>query len=691
MIKKLVALILLLFVEILFAQNSPITNSINTYILQDTVVVTSSRSSEKNLNVAATINSKSKDEIKLDSPIFQKELFNSLAGVRISQTGSVVGHMTSIRMPINTGPYYLFLQDGIPVQSSGFFNHNGLAYTNFSSTGKVEVLKGAGTALYGSDAIAATVNVMSKLPDLTIPFSIGLFTGSYGLYNLNASSNLKVSNNSLFRISTSFLNSKGWRDHTAHSRGELTLLNSTTINRNNLIKVIFSGNYTDAEMAGSLIGLDQLKNNTTDVGDIKKTLDKGIDIKRKFDFARLSMEWSNFTINNLEINNIFYLRYNRNRYIATWQNNLPQNDSKQQTIGFLHKSSYKTKQFSIIGGMDFEFTKSNLAYIQLFDFTPSGWGSSVPKGNIYNYDVSYLAFAPYLQGMYKVLSNLTLNAGIRFDINNFDYTNNLQNGQYANSTYLRPGSDKDYSFTHLSPKVSLSYRLARNQLLYARFANGFRIPQATRLYSLRTNNIDFDLEPETSNTYELGYKNIAAILSLDIAAYYMIIDNTIIRRQNKNKERYYENGGQTSHKGVEISVGTRITNFLIGKIAYSYSEHKFIDDIKYGNNFQTSAPKNLANIRLFFTPKFAKGFTALLEYEFVDKFWMDEKNTIPYDGYNVINIKTSYDIYSNLTVYGRITNLTDKIYAENATYSYGKEKYTPAAPRQFFIGLNYRW
>jgi hypothetical protein len=36
-----------------------------------------------------------------------------------------------------TSPYYLMLQDGIPVQSSGFFNHNGLAYTNiFCKKGK---------------------------------------------------------------------------------------------------------------------------------------------------------------------------------------------------------------------------------------------------------------------------------------------------------------------------------------------------------------------------------------------------------------------------------------------------------------------------------------------------------------------------------------------------------------------------
>ena len=90
--------------------------------------VTATGIDEEVLEQPLSVATKEKKEIELDQVIFQKDLLNSLSGVRIEQTGSVIGHMTSIRMPINTGPYYLFMQDGIPVQSSGFFNHNGLAY-----------------------------------------------------------------------------------------------------------------------------------------------------------------------------------------------------------------------------------------------------------------------------------------------------------------------------------------------------------------------------------------------------------------------------------------------------------------------------------------------------------------------------------------------------------------------------------
>ena len=116
---------------------------------------------ESVLEQPLSVATKGKEEVKLDQVIFQKDLLNSLSGVHIEQTGSVIGHTTAIRMPENKSSYYLFTQDGIPVQSSGFFNHNGLAYTTFQTASSVEVLKGAGTALYGSDAVAAVINVQS--------------------------------------------------------------------------------------------------------------------------------------------------------------------------------------------------------------------------------------------------------------------------------------------------------------------------------------------------------------------------------------------------------------------------------------------------------------------------------------------------------------------------------------------------
>ncbi len=661
----------------------------NTVDQLESISITATREEEKTLDIPASIGVISEREIELDKPNYQKELFNSIAGVRITQTGSTLGHMTSIRMPLNTGPYYLFLQDGIPVQSSGFFNHNGLAYTNFTSAGSAEVLKGAGTALYGSDSIAATVNVISNDPSLATGSKVMVDLGSARFHKLGLVSGNQYADDASIGFEFSHSESDGWRDHTNSERNEASLTHFVALDEENSLKTIFSANTTKAEMAGSLIGLDELENNPESVGDIQSAVDSGLDIRRKFDFARVSTEWTHFLNDETELSTIGYVRTNRNRYIATWERNLPQNDSQEETVGFMLKANIDRDNTLWILGTDIEITQSNRTYSQLFDYAPSGFGSSVPAGDIYDYDVNYLAIAPYFRVEHDVSDKVQLSAGLRYDTSVFDYTNNLTDGQYAGSSYSRPDSSNDLSFQHLSPKLSVTYRIDANQNTYVRFANGFRIPQASRLYSLKTNNIDFELDPEISDTIEVGYKLATQKHQFDASLYFMTIDDSIVRRENADGDRFYVNGGETTHQGIELSWLNKLDNQFSTRVAYSYSMHEYVNDDVYGDNEQASAPNDIANLRLIYKPESIEGLSSLLEIEHIGEYWLDDKNTATYDGYTIAHLKVTYQASKQLKFTAKINNISDKIYAENASLSYGKEKYTPGAPRQFFAGLVY--
>ena len=656
----------------------------------DGMTVTATRSSQSALEQPVSIGYKKSDEIKLDNAATQKELLNSISGVRITQTGSSIGHMTSIRLPSNTGPYYLFLQDSIPVQSSGFFNHNGLAYTNFSSAGSVEVMKGAGTALYGSDAVAATINVLSVPAFEDEGFKASAETGSDGFRRYGVTGGVEINDHSNVSTTISHAESDGWRDHTEYDRQEFAVKYVNDINDDNTIKLGLTVNKTVAEMAGSLIGEDAFKHDTESVGNVEDAIASGIDIERKFDFARFNMEWNHVLTDNIELNSIAYIRSNRNRYIATWENNLPQNDSEENTVGLLLKANMDFGRVRNISGVDFEFTRSSREYTQLFDFVPSGFGSAVAAGTIYDYDVNYRAFAPYSRVEIQLSDKFKLGAGLRYDINSFEYTNNLADGQYAASSYSRASSDNDPTFNHLSPKLDLAYQMSATQTMYARYANGFRIPQASRLYSLRTNNIDFSLDEEITDTFEIGYKWQSDRHEFSGAIYYLVIDDTIVRRENGAGDRYYVNGNETTHKGIELSLASKLTDELTSKVAFSYSKHEFKDDDDFGDNEQSQAPNDVANVRLIYSPKAVMGLTAMVEWEHVGSSWMDDDNTKKYDGYDVGNIKVRYDVTKQLSLHARINNITDELYAESATISYGSERYTPGAPRQAFVGFDYK-
>lgn len=654
------------------------------------ITVTGERGQQSIIEQPVSIGYKKKAEVELDGATNQKELLNSIAGVRITQTGSSIGHMASIRLPTNTGPYYLYLQDSIPVQSSGFFNHNGLAYTNFSTAGSVEVLKGAGTALYGSDAVAATINVISAPERDQIGVKMTAETGSDGFRRVLASAGVDIDQTSTITAQASHAQADGWRDHTEYDRQEVAIKYINDLNDSNTLKIGFSANKTEAEMAGDLIGYDAFKNQTTSVGNIQTALDSGLDIVRKFDFARANVEWDHAISDTATFNSIAYVRSNRNRYVATWENNLPQNDTQENSVGLLLKNNLDFGALRNITGLDVEYTQATKEYTQLFDFVPTGFGSSVAAGKIYDYDVNYLAIAPYTRFEYLVTDNLKVGAGVRFDTNRYDYTNNLADGQYAASSYLRPNSDNDPSYSHISPKLDLTYQFNNGQMVYARYANGFRIPQASTLYSLKTNNISFSIDEEVTDTYEVGYKFVTERYEFASSLYLLTIDDTIVRRQNSAGDRFYENGGKTTHKGIELSLSSKLTDEFTSKIAYSYSKHKFDNDEVFGDNEQAQAPNNVANVRFIYSPKSLLGLTAMVEWEHVGSSWLDDENTTRYAGHDVGNIKLRYALNEQFNVFARVMNITDRIYAESASINYGSERYTPGAPRQAFVGFEYK-
>ncbi|WP_457744232.1 TonB-dependent receptor [Sulfurimonas sp.] len=641
-----------------------------------------------------SIATKDKKEIELDQVIFQKDLLNSLSGVRIEQTGSVIGHMTSIRMPINTGPYYLFMQDGIPVQSSGFFNHNGLAYTTFQNAQSVEVLKGAGTALYGSDAVAAVVNVESaKTPSKTKEITIKAMGGSYGYGSGTISMSDTIDKNSAYSTDVSYMHSDGWRKHTRTDRVEANFRYDHTINNDNDVKIIANFSKTEAQQADSFNDYKNVTDGSTAASDDPNyyiALDK-TDVTRKFDYARLSAEFSNYTFNDLEITLTPYIRYNRNRYVATWEGNLPSNDNKLYTLGFLQRNTYDQNWGKIIFGFDTEYTQSSLKYNQDFDVTTTGYNSKTyTAGALYDYDVNYFAIAPYLHIDYMLTNKLKLSPGLRYDYNSYAYTNNLTaDSTDSSNTYYRPAS-RDDSYSHLSPKLALSYMPQKSLNIYLRYANGFRIPQATRLYSVKVGYENIKLDPETSNTYEIGLKKqLGKKASFDIAAYYMTIDDTVVRDSDTGG---YRNGGSTIHKGIELSMQANITKEWHSRVSYSYSRHNYDNDPTYGDNEMSAAPNHLANARLFYIPSALKGLTMMSEWQYVGPYWMDDAHDAgKYGGYSIGNFKTDYLYSKKLKFFAKVTNITDKRYAVTARYAYHKEDYTPADPRSFYAGIEYKW
>jgi outer membrane receptor protein involved in Fe transport len=114
-------------------------------LLIPTVVVSATRETQRLSETTSSVGVISSRDLQDVKPTHPSEIMSQVPGVWINVTGGE-GHQTAIRQPKSTNPVYLFLEDGVPTRSTGFFNHNALYEVNLPQADRVEVLKGPASA-----------------------------------------------------------------------------------------------------------------------------------------------------------------------------------------------------------------------------------------------------------------------------------------------------------------------------------------------------------------------------------------------------------------------------------------------------------------------------------------------------------------------------------------------------------------
>lgn len=143
------------------------------------VTVTGTREQTPLAETPSAVGIIERQAIDIARPSHPQQLLGQIPGVAIGVTNGE-GHTTAIRQGFTTSPLYLFLEDGIPIRATGNFNHNALYELNIPSAGGVEVVRGIGSALYGSDAIGGIVNVLTRTPKDARGADLSVEAGSFG-------------------------------------------------------------------------------------------------------------------------------------------------------------------------------------------------------------------------------------------------------------------------------------------------------------------------------------------------------------------------------------------------------------------------------------------------------------------------------------------------------------------------------
>jgi vitamin B12 transporter len=114
------------------------------------------------------------------------ELLREVPGLAVNRSGQV-GNVTQVRIRGAEGNHTLVLIDGIEANDPGFGSEFNFADLLTYDVGRIEVLRGPQSALYGSDAIGGVISISTAEPDRGFSAHGEVERGSFGSRQLGAS------------------------------------------------------------------------------------------------------------------------------------------------------------------------------------------------------------------------------------------------------------------------------------------------------------------------------------------------------------------------------------------------------------------------------------------------------------------------------------------------------------------------
>ena len=614
---------------------------------------------------------------------------NKLAGVHMSQL-SGEGHSMAIRMPISTNPWYLYLEDGIPTRPTGFFNHNALYEVNMPQSAGIEVIKGPGTALYGSDAIGGIVNSLTRAAPKNASLEAGLEGGVYGYRRLLASGGNTWGMNGL-RADVNVTHSDNWKKEAPFDRVSGTLRWDFIGPNGWTAKTILTGSKIDQQdvPAVSRVLFDTAMK--VNLAPIAYRRVRALRLSSAIEKSSGASLWS-FTP---------FARVNDMGLLPSWQLSYdPQTATKNNSLGFLARWRRDVTPMNgqIIVGADADYSPGSF-FAQQAVLTRSGpynAYTSYKAGAVqYDYDVTYKQMSPYVQTQWNPVPRLHVDAGVRADFSAFDYDTHL--APLDTGAHRRPASTT-VSYSHVSPKIGASVDVSREFNVFASYRHGFRTPAQGQLFQQNSARNTVGLKPVKVNSYEVGARGqLAQRFVYQVSAYDMTMTDDILTYVTASNTREATNAGSSRHRGVEISTGAALTSALRLDVAYSNATHRYVDwapstTVSYSGKLQEMAPRDLANVQLTWSPRILNAGRIVFEWSHLGRYAEDPANTEFYKGYQLLNLNATYNINSRIELFGRAINLENRRFGELVTYdAFQKTQYTPGAPRSVFAGLKYAY
>ncbi len=576
------------------------------------VVVSANRVNVSNFKVPVTISVIDKDIIESSGytsllPVLSENipgLFVTRKGVLGYGVAQGAAGVINIR-GIGQSNKVLMVVDGKP-QFAGIFGHALPDLYVSSDVERVEVIRGPGSLIYGSNAMGGVVNIKTKGHDSEgFGGGVRLSLGSYNTQKYMANTGYRKGRLSSF-ISFNRDQTDGHRDNSkfwinnGYFKLNYDIDSSLSIGADISIADIYNQNPGEEHNPKLDNNMDLLRGNAS------------VSINKKREKGAESI--------------ILYYNYGEHKIDDGY------------SIGETPKNYYFNSKDYIAGVSAFKahnFTDNTLLTVGI-DFKEWGgeaWNSAKSDGNRVDLvDKKVSESAIYFIVQQSIVPRVWLNGGLRYEYNS------VFRGQFI-------------------PQFGLSWRDNNNSYIKFNFSKGFRSPTIREMYMFPPQNPD--LKPERLFNYELTFGKIFSEgkLSSELNLFYIDASNIIelVRGGGAPKNL---NSGEFFNKGVDFTVDYRVCNNMSANLNYGYL---------YMSRPLINSPKHKLGTSITYSPGSAQ---FRFSSQYVDGVYIDEAKTKKesYLLINLRASYSFIKKNPHLRLFADVENLTDRDYSINYGY-----------------------
>lgn len=715
------------------------------------VVVTATRVEEKSFDIPASIDSVDRNVIQDKKPqVLVSEDLQRVPGTVVQNRGTfsqeeqIVIRGFGARSQFGTRGIKIYA-DGIPATTPD--GQSSSALFDLSSAARIEVLRGAFSALYGNHS-GGVVQIFTQ-DGAPQPTASGRYTfGSYDTW-VSGVQFSGTTGRANYVASGSLFATEGYRQWSGAHKDQFNGKVNFALDNGARLSLVF--NYLDQNN-----NLDPLSLTATQVA-VDRTQAQGSALqfktRRNLDNTQGGLVYEQDITPRDTLRVMGYLGGRSNEQFLS----IPLNGTSQGAVkaagavssfdrDLYGGSAWWTRKAELGGtpltftaGADYENAKEDRTG-QLNNF-----GLVAPVANVLGVlkrdeENTVDTWGVFLQGEWQFAPAWSLSAGIRYTEVGFESDDRFICTDTINTTGTPLGTcsgsftgndggpftprpvaaaaasqnpDDSGSVDHdaWTPVLGLLYRLSPTTNLYANVGRSFETPTLAEL-AFRSDGgagLNFSLQPSKSWQYEVGAKMfVGADTRVNAALFYIDTENEVVTDTNAGGRSTFKNVPGTRRIGAELSLDSRFGRGFAGYLAATYLNAEFTDSfvtcialpcnaanpansavVNSGNNIP-----NIPNYTVYGQLSWAYAplaFSAGLEAWWQGKVYADDRNTATASSYWVANLSAGFEQKwggLRLSEFVRINNLFDEEYISAvAVNNTNAQYYYPAADLNYLVGI----